>query len=1005
MSIDKFIQNPRLFRENDQSNRSYYIPFAQQDSIFDNSRDKSDRFELLSGIWSFRYENNLKTVSSSFLNILSLPETEISNDNFSQIPVPSCWQMQGFGSNQYTNIRYPFPFDPPFVPHDNPCGIYVKDFDVDLNKKDFKKYLNFEGVDSCCMVFVNGEYIGYHQVSHCTSEYDITDKLRDGKNRLVALVMKWCDGSYLEDQDKLRMSGIFRDVYILYRPENHIEDYTVKTTLGNSGKSAEVECEIKLTDDGEACCSLFAPDGTFIEKKNSENGKVTFKVDKPLLWNAEQPNLYTLLLSYSGETIEERVGIREVSAVDGILRVNGQPIKLRGANRHDSHPERGSAVTKDDILRDLILMKKHNINAIRTSHYPNSPLLPQLADELGFYLFAEADIESHGQETVYKPTKEYCCYFAESKDYHDAIIDRVGKLISRDKNRPCVICWSLGNESGFGTNFEDAAKFAKTADPTRLVHYEHVWNVLPDKTPDFSNLDFYSRMYPTFDNIKTDLAKEPKKALVMCEYSHSMGNGPGDLEDYAEIINKTDRFCGGFIWEWCEHSVLSDKDTNGKEKFLYGGDFGEYPHDGNFCIDGMVSPQRIPSTGLLEYKNVLRPIRAICIDKDKLLFSFKNCRDFLNIGGNIEICYEVSENGTIVETGSLGSPDIAAHEEKVLAVSLKKPHIGLTFIRFIYKSLCENRFFNKGDELGFDEIRLSDDSVKFEPKAINTVFAPMAALEGENEIIVKGANFNYVFDKSTGLFSQMSVNGKEMLKAPMEYNIWRAPTDNDRFIRVDWEEAGFNCASSRAYSSSVEKSENGIVIKATVGILPIYRQRVLILESTIEIAENGKVSFDIKAEKDPTFPMLPRFGVRVFLDEGFEKLSYFGYGPNESYVDMHRSSYMGLFESTVTAEHRDYIKPQENGSHFGCEFAEVRDNYGSAVRVTGESFSFNASHYTEEELSEKKHNFELEPSGMTVLCVDYKQNGIGSHSCGPELLEKYRFDETKFEFKFDMSVY
>lgn len=1006
MNIDKYIQNPRLFRENDEPNRSYYIPFEKRDSVFDSSRENSDRFQLLSGIWSFRFEKNLKTVSQSFLNTFSLPETAVSKEEFDEINVPSCWQLLGYDSNQYTNIRYPFPFDPPFVPRDNPCGIYVKDFDVDFNKKAYKKYLNFEGVDSCCLVYLNGEYIGYHQVSHCTTEYNITDSVRDGRNRLLVLVMKWCDGSYLEDQDKLRMSGIFRDVYILYRPQNHIKDYTVKTTLDFDSDSAAVECFLQTSGgDGAAECSLFAPDGTLCAKKAAENGKVSYNLEDPTLWNAENPQLYTLLLTYGDETIEEKVGIREITADGGVLKVNGKPIKLRGANRHDSNPERGSAVTKDDILCDLLLMKRHNINALRTSHYPNSPLLPKLADELGFYLFAEADIESHGQETIYKPAKEDCCYFGESKDYHDAIIDRVARLISRDKNRSCVICWSLGNESGFGTNFEDAAKYAKAADPTRLVHYEHVWNYLPGKTPDFSNLDFYSRMYPSMDDIKSELDKEPKKALVMCEYCHSMGNGPGDLEDYAEVINNTERFAGGFIWEWCEHSVKTGVTPDGRKKFLYGGDFGEYPHDGNFCIDGMVSSDRIPSTGLLEYKNVLRPIRAVCVDRNKLIFSFKNCRDFLNVAGNIAIDYEVTENGAAVEHGNLGSPEIAPHEEKAVTVTLKKKYTGVTFIKFNYKNIHENSCLKANEELGFDEIRLSDESVAFEPKTLNVKSSPITLEDGENEITVSSSSFKYVFDKDTGLFSEMTVNGKEVLSAPMEYNIYRAPTDNDSFIGVDWAKAGYDCAKSRVYDCSAENCGDSVIIKAKVGILPVYRQRILTVETTLIVLENGKVLFGLKAEKNPIFPTLPRFGVRIFLNNGYEKLSYFGYGPNESYVDMHRASYIGLFDSTVTTEQRDYIKPQENGLHYGCEFAEVAAEDGAAVRITGEKFSFNASHYTEEELAKKKHNFELIPSGKTVLCVDYKQNGIGSQSCGPMLLEKYRFDETEFEFKFDMLAY
>ncbi len=1002
MKIENYSQNLDVLHVNTEGNRSYYIPYRETNQIFSEIREESDRFQLLSGIWKFQYYKNVESVAYNFF------KADYPAEEFSPIAVPSTWQTEGYDSHQYTNIRYPFPFDPPFVPKDNPCGTYITDFTIPETEGNSRKYLNFEGVDSCCYVWVNGIFTGYHQVSHSTGEYDITDYVHAGKNRLAVLVLKWCDGSYFEDQDKLRMSGIFRDVYILYRPQNFIRDYFVHTQLEPSFQKANVQVCVQFRTNGqeEVHYRLFSPKGAVLADSVSDSGDFSFEVDSPELWNAENPVLYTLLLTSCGETIQEKIGIRTVAVQSGVLYLNGVSVKLKGVNRHDSHPVHGCAVTREDILQDLRLMKEHNINAIRTSHYPNSPEFTKFCDEYGFYLIAEADLETHGQETIYNPTTEDLCVFAVDPKYRESILDRIKKLVLRDKNRPCILFWSLGNESGYGENFEEAAKWVHGFDPSRLIHYEHIEHVMPHSDPDFSMLDVYSKMYPSTDFIQEYLESNPEKPLLLCEYCHSMGVGPGDLEDYSELIYKYPKFAGGFIWEWCDHAVYAGKEENGKEKYLYGGDFNDTPNDGNFCLDGLVTPDRKPSTGLLEYKNVIRPVRAALAAPASYEFTFTNCLDFDSIGETVKILYEISCNGTVMEQGEISDLVIPPHETRTVQIHPQQKYSGVVFIRFIYLQNKECPLLPKGLGRGFDQFRLSEPNVLYHPaQESNDESGSVSLIEENSSFTINGLNFQYSVDKRTGLFREMIYQGTSFFEKPMQYNIWRALTDNDQFIRLEWEKAGYDCAQTTVYSIQAEQSADSVIITANAGLVPIYRQRILNIVSRIQIFASGRIRIVMNVEKNPQFPFLPRFGIRMFLPKAFKDLCYFGYGPHESYSDMHRASHLGLFHGTVAQQHTDYIKPQENGSHYGCEYLNILNGNGTSISVENtEKFSFNASYYSEEELTRKHHNFELEESGNTVLCIDYKQSGIGSNSCGPELLKKYQLCETNFSFAFDMEL-
>ncbi|MEG1442120.1 MAG: glycoside hydrolase family 2 TIM barrel-domain containing protein, partial [Oscillospiraceae bacterium] len=571
-----------------------------------------------------------------------------------QIKVPSNWEIEGYGQHQYLNNRYPIPYNPPFVPDDNPCGIYRKFVEV----HDFQNvYINFEGVDSCFYLLVNQKFVGYSQVSHNNSEFDISEYLIDGKNEITVIVLKWCDGTYLESQDKLRMSGIFRDVYLLKRPKNHVENFIISQEFSNDFSTAT----INVKTDKPVNYRILE-----INREGKGMNEFSETITNPLLWNAETPNLYTLVLEYNGEVIVQKIGLRKIEIKKSVLYINDKKIKIKGVNRHDSSPYRGYAVNNADMLKDLCLMKQHNVNAIRTSHYPNSPVFYEMCNKYGFYLFDEADIESHGVGELCENAS--INHIANDKRFTKAILDRVESMVVRDINQPCVIAWSMGNESGFGENFEEALKWTKEYDTGRITHYESAVCDLGDYVPDFKNLDVYSKMYEGYNDMEKYLKGEfshetlgNKRPYIICEYSHAMGNGLGDLEDYQKVIYKYDNACGGFVWEWCDQGVYTGLEK-GREKFFYGGDFGEEMHDGVYCMDGIVTPNREITTKLLEFKNVMRPVRCYIGDGGIYL---ENMMDFLNLKDYLYIEYEISKNGEILKTGILENVDIKPHCRKL----------------------------------------------------------------------------------------------------------------------------------------------------------------------------------------------------------------------------------------------------------------------------------------------------------------------------------------------------
>lgn len=1011
MIVPRHYEDLKIMHENTMPSRAYYMPASHEMGPLVEDRFSSDRVICLNGTWEFQYFTSIYDLQEKFY------EQGYGCSRFTQVEVPGVWQNYGYDSHQYTNVRYPIPLDPPYVPQENPCGAYVRKFYYEIPEEAPRAYLNFEGVDSCFYVWVNGKYVGYSQVSHATSEFDVTEVLKNGENTLAVLVLKWCDGTYLEDQDKFRMSGIFRDVYLVNRPENVVYDYFTTTKIQEEqavitvqasyqGKAVPTKLTLYDAEHKEIASQVFQENtGTVYTHK------AVIVVKEPNLWNPEQPYLYTLVLETEGEVITDRIALREICVKDAVLYVNGTAIKFKGVNRHDSDPVTGFVIGLEQMKKDLQMMKESNFNAVRSSHYPNAPYFYQLCDEYGFFVIAEADNESHGTQSQYlkdsnweNVSRKWNERISDNPEFIPATLDRTKLCVHREKNRPCIIIWSMGNECGYGCTFEEALKWTKGFDSTRLTCYESSFYRSDRRKYDYSNIDIFSRMYPSLEEIQEYMDKKPDKPLLLIEYCHAMGNGPGDLEDYFQIIYEYDVLCGGFVWEWCDHAIYQGQAANGKEKYLYGGDFGEEVHDGNFCMDGLVYPDRTPHTGLLEYQNVYRPARVASFCQKTGELCLENYMNYVDLKDYIYLVYEVNCDGKLLEKKQfILQESVLPHKKGTILLDITVPDSGKCYLKVSYHLKHGTSVMAQGRRMGFDEILLKNqDGRNQQATALletqEQKEAEVQVSETDRFLSIRSDTFFYVYNKLSGLFEQLSVDGEELLETPMELNIWRAPTDNDRKIKQEWIDAGYDRSKARAYDTHWEMNGEGIRIYSTVSVAAVAIQKVLDIEAVWKIYRTGEISVKMHVKKDREFPQLPRFGIRLFLRGEYENLKFYGLGPHESYRDKCRSCSHGLYDTTVEEQHEDYICPQENGSHTDCDYLMLEKENQTVTAVSSRPFSFNVSYYSQEELTRKAHNFELEKSGSTIVCLDYAQNGIGSNSCGPELRKEYQFTEETFTF-------
>ena len=997
---------------------AYFIPYQSADAAKTGDRAQSDRFFSLCGEWTFRFFPSARELGD-FL----APEFDALPSD--RLTVPMSWQYalnRGYDKPQYTNVNYPFPVDPPFIPDENPCGVYTRTFEVDADSLASRQVrLVFEGVDSCFYVYINGQFVGYSQVSHMTSEFTVNSYLKAGVNQIKVLVFKWCDGSYLEDQDKIRSSGIFREVYLLLRDKVCLEDLQILSKTDLPFDMAKVNATLTLNGKADVSYRLVCPCGETVAEGTAlidGEGALSFDVNAPVLWNDEAPKLYELYLTVGSEIIRQEIGIRRFEVKGKIVYVNGKKVKAKGVNRHDSHPQLGAATPIEHILRDLMILKANNVNFIRTSHYPNDPRFYELCDRYGFYVCDEADIETHGMQPAGNWDE-----LTDNPDWSESYLDRAERMLERDKNHACILMWSVGNESGTGLNHRLMSEYFHKRIPGCIVHCEdasrradklHIDAQGKEKRIDFDYIDIESGMYLPFEQgtafnpLKHDVAAYLRysKPFFLCEYSHAMGNGPGDLEAYWQIIYAHDNFFGGCVWEMIDHSV--DIGTVGNSKFIYGGDMGHAVHDSNFCVDGLVYPDRRLHTGMLELKQVLRPCRMCNVDFEKPGFSLRNYRYFTKLT-DIDLYWKVEQNGKTVRQGRIPALTVAPQTSKryTLPADTFKGLDGICYFTVSYRSNESTPWADVGHELGVEQFRIPTQTNAAALPVASKLTGTLTMIESDLFFTVKAGETIYQIDRQSGMLCSMNDNGKELLSAPVVPNIWRAPTDNDRKARREWEAHGFHRMSTRCNACKVDATNASEIVISTEFTMGADSKRP-VLRGTVKYvftpAAGVVMNFDVKVADLGTALMLPRLGVQFEMPEGTEKLSYFGCGPMETYEDKRQAGLVGVYSSTVTDHFEPYVRPQENMAHTETHWMKVVSETGHGIKVLPanetETVSFNCSHYTPMQLTKTPHDYELIPKKETVVNVDYRTSGIGSNSCGPQLSDIYRIKSGDHRFAF-----
>ncbi len=989
---------------------AYFIPYQSDSAADSGNRASSNSFISLCGEWSFRYYDALYKVPD-------FTASDWTTDGAERITVPMSWQMElkrGYDVPHYTNINYPIPLDPPNVPEDNPCGLYERTFEIDAQTLAEREInMVFEGVDSCFYLYINHRFVAYSQVSHMTSEIILNDYLVAGMNTVQVLVLKWCDGTYLEDQDKLRLSGIFREVYLLLREKVHIEDLYVRGDVSEDLHSATIRTELTLNGVADVCYRLQSPDGNLLANGSvCADGTASFSipVEEPMLWSDETPQLYTLYLTCGTEHIRQEVGLRRFEIKGKVLYVNGKKVKGKGINRHDSHPNLGAATPMDHMLRDLYIMKKHNINMVRTSHYPNDPRFLELCDCLGFYVCDEADLETHG----FGVSNGDWGLLTKSAEWTESYLDRAERMMERDKNHACILMWSVGNESGDGDNHRLMADYFHTRMPGCIVHSHdaslQAWRdymsaekegkKLSTISQDYVDID--SGMYVSPEDIEKYYLKLPvaKKPFFQCEYSHDMGNSPGDLEAYWQQIYANDDLFGGCVWELTDHSV--DIGTIGHPKYLYGGDLGTFPHDGNFCVDGYLYPDRRPHMGMLELKQVLRPCRATGFDAEKGTITLQNLRYFTTLS-DLDLYWTVERNGEVIRQGRVTGLQIAPQHRRTYSLGWNEgsPLDGFCYLNLYFRTNMATLWADAGYEVGFEQFELQSEAMPvLEKKPMKQTFA---VSETVDRIVVTDGDCVYAIDRIHGLLSSVVKSGKELLVTPVTPTIWRAPTDNDVSVKQMWYANFYHKMTVQCRACTVKQiDDTQICVEASLVMSAPALWPLLRIHATYCFTRGNGVELiqDVRVEREQAF--LPRFGVEFQMPAGYEKLSYFGRGPAESYADKKQASRVSRYATTVTDHFEHNIRPQENMAHTETRWVEIGTlaGHGLLALNTGSSpsFSFNCSHFTARQLTETAHDFELNPLEETVVNLDYRQSGIGSNSCGPELPQALRLNETEFRF-------
>lgn len=989
MALIDFLTDVEHHTINTLAPRSYYVPYANTaEALLADDRQDSSRFTSLNGQWRFAYLPDIHQLPAQFWldGQYDCPDT---------VPVPSCWQNLGYDQHQYTNVSYPIPFDPPFVPDANPVGIYQREFEVHNLATDW--CLNFEGVDSAFFVWLNGHFVGADQVPHSNSEFLLNSYLEPGRNQLTVLVAKWSVGTYFEDQDKFRVSGIFRDVYLLQRPALHVTDLHFTTEINLASKTGQLVLAPAELPTTATYHLLDATDGELLQGQWSGTA-LQIAVPDCHFWNAEQPYCYTLLLEIGEETLKFTVGFRQWQLVKGQLLLNGQSVKLYGVNHHDSRPATGATVTLAEQRQDLRLMKQHHVNAIRTSHYPKAPEFYELCDRMGFYVMSEADVECHGVVDLYGGSQENL--LADDPQYQSTICDRVRRMIMANRNASCIFSWSMGNESGYGCNFAAALQLSQQLDPTRLRHYEGLCRDQVSAEIAQAHSELYSAMYWSEQQITDFITKQPQVPFMLCEYAHAMGNGPGDLKMYDQLMEKYPSFIGAFVWEWCDHAMLRADSTPANPKYGYGGDFHDEPNFSNFCMDGLVYPDRRPHTGLKEYQAVHLPIALVAATTTTI--TVKNRLSFTTATDCFHGYYRFSLNGVAQPWQSLDLADLLPGMTQTYSLPTTPdiPANQLLTLEWCLAALPTNQ---PNPDLGVQQQLLQAAPTALTAPGTAKMPAPTVVTTAD-VVTISGANFCYQYNIRQANWCSLINQQHEWLDQATTWSIWRAPIDNDRHREPLWRAAGYEQPQLKIDQFTQEITGSTVTLHTKFGLTVPYRQRLATVTVSWLIAANGQINGQVQVERPAEFPDLPRFGWQLPLTTMTPVTAkYLGYGPYESYVDKHQASYLGQFSCQAQQNYEPYLFPQENGSHWQTHWLQLQQADHCCRLTAAQPFSFSLLPYTAAQLTAARHVDELPANQQQqILLVDYAQEGIGSNSCGPELPAKYCFSSHNFDWQFQL---
>jgi len=1012
-------ENPGILSYNKQDAHASLVPCPDVESALQFDRLASGNIMMLNGTWKFYWSADTKDRPQDFY----LPD--YNDTGWDDIEVPSNWQLKGFGIPIYTNIKHPFPAEPPNINRDNPTGSYRTGFEIPEKWDRKQVYIHFEGVQSAFYLWLNGMKVGYSQGSMTAAEFDLTPFLQEGHNTLAVEVYRWSDGSYLEDQDFWRLSGIYRDVYLMARPAMHMRDFFVSTGLDQDHSNAVFGLKVSVRNAGmdrsepkKINITLMDKEQEILSHQLDINQSLNFQqeltipfqqeVVRPRLWSAEHPNLYTLILEMqdeggrTDEVISSRVGFRKVEIAGGQLLVNGVAVDLKGTNRHEIHPENGRVMSRELMVQDITLMKQHNINAVRTSHYPNTPLWYELCDIYGIYLWDEANIESH--ELRREST------LAKDPDWKEAFVDRGRRMVERDKNHPSVIVWSLGNETGLGENHYAMEAMIRERDPSRPIHYEdHLDRNGPERKP--SRFDIISDMYASPEVFTAYHEDDTTRPVILCEYVHAMGNSVGGLQDYWDVIHAHPRMQGAFVWDWVDQG-LAKYTESGEKYWAYGGDFGDSPNDGSFCLNGLVYPDRRASPAIQEIKKVYQYIHFEPTDLLTGEINMINRYNFTSLD-YFDARWQIKSEGKVLQEGEITLPVIQPKDSGTIRLPIRQPEPdpasllpGKEYFLDIQVFLPEDRkWASAGHMVAWEQFLLPAES---NDPVTDAILSPVYTVtEDQASVIISGDGYTITFSKQ-GMLESWLLDGKELILNGPVLNFWRPPTENDlkdQNAYPKWKEAGLDSLDHRLTGFTTSRDEKDrLLLTSAFDLYNMQQELIFQVKISYRLYGDGKMQVEVLADPADKAEYLAKTGMQFILPGSLSHVEWYGLGPHETYPDRQSSGRVDVFQKTVDELWEDYIVPQENGNRSQIHWVSISDDQGYGLRFSApDPMNFSAYPYNDASIAGAKHTWQLEKQDFITFNFDYRQSGLGTASCGPGCRPAYLLPAVKTAFSFTIS--